>query len=360
MIEPLNKRLEFLKENLSELRRLLNIDDKREEIKSLQVEMSENRFWNEQKSANKKVERLKRIKADVDNWQDLNDKINDLEDLTGLSDSSYEKELVKEVTAIEERVEKFRLKTLLSGKFDQAPAYVEINAGAGGTEACDWVEMLFRMYFRWAEEKKFKIKVIDELRGEEAGYKNITFLVDGVLSYGYLKSERGVHRLVRISPFDANKRRHTSFASVAVYPEIKDDVAVDIKSDEIKVDTFKAGGCGGQHVNVTDSAVRITHLPTGIVVSCQNERSQHQNKQVALAVLAAKLYELKESERKEELSKMTGNKRKIEWGSQIRSYVLCPYLLVKDHRTNFEDHDAWSVLDGDLDGFMITYLKSNV
>jgi peptide chain release factor 2 len=246
---------------------------------------------------------------------------------------------------------------IFSGKFDKANAIVEINSGAGGTEACDWASMLFRMYYRWAEDKKFKLNVLNEVRGEEAGIKSITFFIQGSRAYGLLRSERGVHRLVRISPFDSNKRRHTSFASVDILPEIKEDIEIGIKSEDLRIDTYRASGAGGQHVNVTDSAVRITHVPSGIVVACQNERSQHQNKQSAIKILKAKLYELKEKENKTELEKMAGQKQRIEWGSQIRSYVLHPYLLVKDHRTNLEVHDARAVLDGKLDGFMYAYLN---
>jgi peptide chain release factor 2 len=235
---------------------------------------------------------------------------------------------------------------------------VEINSGAGGTEACDWSNMLFRMYVKWAESKGFKLKVLDELRAEEAGIKSITFFIEGRRAYGLLRSERGVHRLVRISPFDANKRRHTSFASVDVLPEIKEDIEIEIKPEDLRIDTFRSSGAGGQHVNVTDSAVRITHLPSGIVVSCQNERSQHQNKYTAMKILKAKLYEIKEKENRKELEKVTGKKQKIEWGSQIRSYVLHPYLLVKDHRTNTEEHNARAVLDGQIDEFIYAYLRS--
>ena len=263
----------------------------------------------------------------------------------------------KETKKFEENLEKIKLKVLFNEKFDDSNAIVELNSGAGGTEACDWASMLFRMYFRWAEDKKFKFNVLDEVKGEEAGIKNITFLIEGIRAYGMLKSERGVHRLVRVSPFDANKRRHTSFASVDVLPEIREDIDIEIKPEELEIITCRASGAGGQHVNKTDSAVRITHLPTGIVVGCQNERSQHQNKQVALRVLKAKLYELKEEEKKKNLEKISGTKQRIEWGSQIRSYVLYPYLLVKDHRTDLENHDAWGVLDGKLDDFIYAYLK---
>jgi peptide chain release factor 2 len=322
--------------------------------------MSAPSFWDNQKGANRTVEELKILKDDVDAWSALSGRLSDVRELLELSDSSLDEELHKEVAFLSTELERFRLRMLFRGKFDAANAIIEINSGAGGTEACDWAQMLLRMYTRWAENKRFSARIIDEVRGEEVGYRSVTFIIEGKLAYGHLTSETGVHRLVRISPFDANKRRHTSFASVAVYPEVKDDVEIEIKPEEIKVDTFRAGGAGGQHVNVTDSAVRVTHIPTGLVVSCQNERSQHQNKHNALRVLKAKLYELYQEQRKKDINKLSGQKRRIEWGSQIRSYVLCPYLLVKDHRTNHEEHNAKAVLDGNLDDFMITYLKQRM
>ena len=358
MQDELIKRVQALDKALQDLGRILEINNKTEMISSLQLQMARDEFWNNQKEAGIVVGKLKIFKNDVDSWNSLKSKVDDARDLIELSDASLEAEIVAEVNSLEKKLDNFRLKVLLNGEFDSADAIIEINSGAGGTEACDWAGMLFRMYFRWAQRKGFEVKVINEVRGEEAGIKSITFLLLGRMAYGYLKSERGVHRLVRISPFDSNKRRHTSFASVAVYPRIKDDISVEIKHDDLRIDTFRASGAGGQHVNKTDSAVRITHIPTGLVVSCQNERSQYQNKHMALSVLKAKLYELSRIERKENMNKISGQKRKIEWGSQIRSYVLCPYLLVKDHRTNIEKHDALAVLDGDLDTFITGYLKS--
>ncbi len=356
-MEDFPRRIKDLHREISEFKKILNIEGKRAEIDRLQVKMSESSFWDNPKEASATVARLKLLKDDVEGWDELNQRVSDIEELLQVAEPSDLKEVEEELKALEEAVSIFRLRVLLQGKFDASDAIVEINAGAGGTEACDWVQMLFRMYVRWAEKRRFKVKVIDELRGDEAGYKNITFLVEGRYAYGFLSSEKGVHRLVRISPFDANKRRHTSFASVDVIPDIKDDISLDIDPKDLKIETYRASGHGGQHVNVTDSAVRITHIPTGIVASCQNERSQYQNKQTAMAVLKAKLYEFKERQRKAELEKISGEKRKIEWGSQIRSYILCPYLLVKDHRTNFEEHDAWKVLDGEIDGFINAFLK---
>lgn len=360
MSDEQTKKINIFEKEVTEFKGILDIDKKKEEIAGLQLKMSQNSFWKNQKEANLSVERLKNLKYYVDTWSLLSEKINDLKDLLQIADNSYQKELIKEFKSLEKFLEKFRLQVLLSGKFDDSNAILEINSGAGGTEACDWAQILFRMYFRWAEIKGYKLTVFSEVRGDEAGFKNISFSISGKLAYGLLKSEKGVHRLVRISPFDSNKRRHTSFASVDVIPEVKDDITIDIKPEDLRIDTYRASGAGGQHINVTDSAVRITHISSGIVVSCQNERSQHQNKHLALKVLKARLYEKEEQTRKAELDKMSQQKRKIEWGSQIRSYVLCPYVLVKDHRTNFENYDAKSVLDGKIDGFIENYLKSNI
>jgi peptide chain release factor 2 len=357
MIEDLSKEIMALTEEIELLGKLLGVKEKRKQVDGLQLKMSEQNFWDDQKAATGIVGELKNIKSDVDDWDDLRQKLDDLRDLLSLGDVSLEPEIIKEAESLRKECDKMRLRILFSQKFDGANAIVEINSGAGGTEACDWAGMLFRMYFRWAEDKKCRLKVLNEVRGEETGIKNITFLIEGTRVYGFLKSERGVHRLVRISPFDSNKRRHTSFASVDVIPEIKEDIEIDIKPEELRIDTFRSSGAGGQHVNVTDSAVRITHLSTGIVVSCQNERSQHQNRIQAMNVLKAKLYARKEEENKKELDGMAGKKQRIEWGSQIRSYVLHPYLLVKDHRTDFQDHDAWGVLDGKIDDFCYAYLK---
>ncbi len=262
-----------------------------------------------------------------------------------------------ELNNLEEQVENLYIQTLLNGKFDANNAIVKIHSGAGGTEACDWVQMLFRMYTMWAKTQDFKLDVVDTLDGDGAGYKSVTFTVSGYNAYGYLKSEIGVHRLVRISPFDANKRRHTSFASVEVMPEVTDDNSVDIKADDIRVDTFRSSGAGGQHVNKTDSAIRITHFPTGIVVTCQNERSQIQNRETAMKLLVSKLVALKEEENRKEALKLKGDSKKIEWGSQIRSYVFCPYTMVNDHRTNLKLSSVQSVMDGNIQPLILEYLK---
>ena len=358
-MQDANNKIKEFKEELKSLEELLKIGLKKQNITALQSKMSEPNFWQNQKEASKIIEELKSAKGDVDDWDLLNNKLNELDEFVQIADSSYEGDVNKEAKKLEDNFEKLKLRVLFCDKFDSASAILEINAGAGGTEACDWVSILFRMYFRFAERMKFKFSVLDELKGEEAGIKNITFFIEGLRAYGLLKSERGVHRLVRISPFDANKRRHTSFASVNILPEIKDEVDIEIKPEDIEMETCRSSGAGGQHVNKTESAVRIRHLPTGIVVGCRNERSQHQNKAVALSVLKAKLYERNEEAKQKNLDKVSGEKRKIEWGSQIRSYVLYPYLLVKDHRTDLESHDAWGVLDGKIEDFIYAYLKQS-
>ena len=356
IMEELKKKLNLLCSKMEGLRKTLRIEIKSARIKELQTIMAESAFWADPKSAAVVLEELKEIKCDVDSWAALNHRLIELGELISLKDDSLEREIEGELTKCAEEVDFLRLQLLFSDKFDNCNAILEINSGAGGTEACDWASMLFRMYFRWSENKKFKFKILNEVKGEEAGLKNITFIITGPRAYGLIKSEVGVHRLVRISPFDSNKRRHTSFASVDVIPEIKEDIEIEIQPEELKIDTYRASGAGGQHVNVTDSAVRITHLPTNIVVCSQNERSQHQNKHTAMKILKSKLYKLKEEENRQEMEKISGNKQKIEWGSQIRSYVLHPYLMVKDHRTSAEMGDAWGVLDGKLDKFIYSYL----
>jgi peptide chain release factor 2 len=322
--------------------------------------MSESGFWQDTQNSTKVVQELKELKSYVEPWVAQYKKYEELKELieiTDKNDEAFLKQIKRDLESLSRETQDLELKTILSGEFDKNNAIVSINAGAGGTEACDWANMLFRMYSRWTQSKGYKLQTIDLLPGEEAGIKNVTFRVSGHLAYGYLKSENGVHRLVRISPFDANKRRHTSFASVEVIPEIEDNIRLDIKDEELKIDTFRSSGPGGQHVNVTDSAVRITHLPTGIVVQCQNERSQHQNKHTAMKILKAKLYEIERRKQQEKLSRHSGVKQKIEWGSQIRSYVMHPYSMVKDHRTETETGNVESVMDGNIDMFIESYLK---
>jgi len=272
-------------------------------------------------------------------------------------DQSLSEEVEEELRSIGSALKEMEMQVLLNGPYDRNNAIVSLHAGAGGTEAQDWVDMLFRMYTRWAESKKMKVEIADHLPGEEAGTKSITALIKGEYAYGYLKAERGVHRLVRISPFDASGRRHTSFASVEVIPEIEEDDEIEINPSDIKIDTFRASGAGGQHVNKTDSAVRITHFPTGIVVQCQNERSQHANRLAAMKILRAKLFELKRQERERKLAEQRGEQQEIGWGNQIRSYVFQPYTMVKDHRTNVETGNVESVMDGNIDPFILAYLQ---
>ncbi len=316
-------------------------------------------FWADKEKASQIISEFKEVKNKYEAWMSLSSKINDVGELLELSaeDASILEELNKDLASIRRELEDFEIRIILSGKFDKNSAILNINAGAGGTEACDWAGMVFRMYSRWAEKKNYRLRVTDILSGDEAGIKNITFLVEGSYAYGYLKSERGVHRLVRISPFDANRRRHTSFVSVDVIPQIGKEIDLNIDPKDLKIETFRASGHGGQHVNMTDSAVRIIHLPTGISAQCQNERSQFQNKQMAMAVLKSRLYKKMLDDKKKEIEGISGEKSKIEWGSQIRSYVLHPYLMVKDHRTNAETSNANAVLDGDLDLFINSFLK---
>lgn len=325
--------------------------------------MAEPGFWNDTKKANDKIKELKVLKAMLDPWSEVSRGLADAKELFGLvekSDTDSIRHIEEEITALETKLSSIEFKSLLGKPEDKNNAILSINAGAGGTESCDWVSMLLRMYCKWAAAGRFEVQQIDLLSGEGAGVKNITVIIKGPYAYGYLKSESGVHRLVRISPFDANRRRHTSFASVDVIPEISDDIKIDIKESDLRIDTYRSSGKGGQHVNVTDSAVRITHLPTGIVAQCQNERSQHKNRTMAMKVLKARLYEVEMEKKKKELEKQYAQKQKIEWGSQIRSYVMHPYSLVKDHRTGHQTSNVQAVMDGDLDDFMEAYLKLKV
>jgi len=321
--------------------------------------MSQPNFWNDNARSNKFMQELKNLKASVEPFQKSLKQLGELKEMVDLAkeDEEFMKHVHEELTELEKEISRLEIQTILGGQFDKNNAILSINAGAGGTESCDWANMLLRMYTRWVDAKGFKPEVVDILPGEEAGIKNVTVRVEGMMAYGLLKSEKGVHRLVRISPFDANKRRHTSFASVDVIPEIEDDVEIEIKPEDIRVDVFRSSGPGGQSVNTTDSAVRITHLPTGLVVQCQNERSQLQNRQTAMKLLRAKLYERKQREQEERMAKEYGNKQKIEWGSQIRSYVMHPYNMVKDHRTEAETGNVTAVMDGEIDIFIESFLR---
>jgi peptide chain release factor 2 len=322
--------------------------------------MAQPDFWERDGESQKILKERSEILDRITPWVQERKELEEIEILLQLveeeEDEREARELLQRVEKTEETIKQMEFRRMLGGENDPNNAIVSINAGAGGTEAQDWVEMLLRMYLRWAEKKGFKPEIIDILTGEEAGLKNVTFTVTGPYAYGYLKAESGIHRLVRISPFDAGARRHTSFASVFVFPEVPEDIKIEIDEKDLKVDTYRASGAGGQHVNKTDSAVRITHLPTGIVVQCQNERSQHKNKATALKLLKARLYEKELKEKEERFQELQSAKKEIAWGSQIRSYVVHPYKMVKDHRTNKVIHDVDRVMDGDLDEFMKAYL----
>lgn len=321
--------------------------------------MAQPNFWNQSDTSSKLVRDLKYLKSCVDPYQKSVKKLEDLKELTTISDGDEEfsRQLEDELLSLQKEVSALEIQSFLSGPFDRNNAILSINAGAGGTESCDWANMLLRMYTRWADNKGFSAKTTDILAGEEAGVKNVTLSIEGEMAYGFLKGEKGVHRLVRISPFDSNRRRHTSFASVDVIPEIEDDIEVEINADDLRIDIFRSSGPGGQSVNTTDSAVRITHIPTNIVAQCQNERSQLQNKQMAMKILRARLHEKKLKEQEERMAKEYGKKQKIEWGSQIRSYVMHPYSLVKDHRTQVETGNVSKVMDGDFNLFTEAYLR---
>lgn len=323
--------------------------------------MNQENFWNDADNAGKVLKKIKALKSKVDNINSLKKEYEDLEVLIELGMEAQDESVIPEVedsfSMLKDDVENLRIETLLNGQYDRNNAIFTIHSGAGGLEAQDWAEMLLRMYTRWAEKKGYEVSVLDMLRDYEAGIKSATLLVEGDNAYGYLKSEKGVHRLVRISPFDAAGKRHTSFASVDVMPELDDDVKIDISEEDLKIDTYRSSGAGGQHVNKTESAVRITHIPTGIIVQCQNERSQHSNREMAMKMLASKLLEIKEQEQKDKIDDIKGEYREIAWGSQIRSYVFHPYNMVKDHRTNEETGNVGAVMDGELDNFINAYLK---
>ncbi len=339
---------------------IFDLDNLNRQIKELDEELSKQELWEDQDKAQTKLKERSRIQAEIQNWSQ---KEKDLEEVLILGEFVREtedqkdlEELIGRVNSLDQELGRYEIERMLSGENDNANAIVYINAGAGGTEAQDWAEMLLRMYLRWAERKGFETQVVDILPGEEAGIKNVTFLVKGPHAYGYLKCENGIHRLVRISPFDANNRRHTSFASLYAYPELAEDIDVEIRDEDLKVDTFRSSGPGGQHVNKTESAIRITHIPTGIVVQCQNERSQHKNRAIAMAILRSRIYEIEKKKQEEKMNSLEKEKKDIAWGSQIRSYTLHPYKLIKDHRTKTEIHNADAVLDGEIDPFIKAYL----
>ena len=353
--------LQSLKSKVDELLKTVDINSLKKEYESLKEKTMEPNFWDNSENSVSVLSKLKNIEKKINKYNHLEAEVNNLietnEFLKLENDEELSNNLLSETNAISDTISQLEMQSLFKGKYDNNDAIVTIHPGAGGTESHDWAEMLYRMYSRWAFQNDFVLEELDILEGEEAGIKSVTFLVKGEQAYGYLKSEHGVHRLIRISPFDSNSRRHTSFASVEVLPEITEDVELDINPDDLRIDTYRASGAGGQHINKTSSAVRITHIPTNIVVQCQNQRSQLQNKETCMKMLKSKLLDLKEKENKEKIEDLKGVQMDIAWGSQIRSYVFCPYTMVKDHRTNYETGNVQSVMDGNLNPFMLEYLK---
>ena len=349
------------KEPMKELGLSLSLSHKHEQIKELESEMREEDFWNNPDKAQEVTKKLKNLKDTVSAYHALEMTLDDVSTMIELGNEENDASVIPEIEELlgefEIEFDNLKIQTLLSGEYDKNNAIVTLHAGAGGTESCDWAGMLYRMYSKWADSHGFKTEVLDYLDGDEAGIKSITFEVNGENAYGYLKSEKGVHRLVRISPFNAAGKRQTSFASCDVMPDIEEDLSVEIADEDIRIDTYRSSGAGGQHINKTDSAIRITHIPTGVVVQCQNERSQHKNKDKAMQMLKAKLYMLKQQENEEKISGIRGEVKDIAWGNQIRSYVLQPYTMVKDHRTGASSGNAGAVLDGDIDLFISAYLR---
>lgn len=355
------QKINALRPSLDGLGKALRLDEAKAQLARLEEETGKEGFWSDLQNSQKVLRETKALQRKIDIYEKLSRAWSDLATLCKMgaeeNDESLIAEVEEELAAFSTALETARLEAMLSGEHDGCPAIMSFHAGAGGTEAQDWAQMLYRMYTRWAERHKMKYKLLDWQDGEEAGMKSASLQIDGENAYGLLKSENGVHRLVRISPFDASGRRHTSFAAIEVTPLISDDVEIEIKPEDMKVDTYRSSGAGGQHVNKTESAIRITHLPTGLIVACQMERSQHQNREVAMRMLRSKLLEIKEREHLDKIDDIKGEQMKIEWGSQIRSYVFMPYTLVKDNRTNFESGNINAVMDGDLDGFIEAYLQ---
>lgn len=361
--EQLKLRLTGNEQEIKDLKDAIAYDKLTREIEELEQKCSAPGFWDDTENSQKVLQHTGKLKNKVETYENLVSSYDDLLVLIDMGDEENDLSLVEEIgnsiDELESSIASLRLQTLLTGEYDQNNAILTFHAGAGGTEAMDWVSMIVRMYTRWSERHGFSVKVLDFLDGDEAGLKSAVVLIEGENAYGYLKSESGIHRLVRVSPFDASGRRHTSFASVEVMPEISDDVEIEIREEDIKMDVFRSSGAGGQHINKTSSAVRLTHIPTGIVVACQNERSQFQNRDQAMKMLKSKLLEIKEREHLEKIEDIKGVQKEIAWGSQIRSYVFMPYTMAKDHRTSFESGNINAVMDGDLDGFINAYLKAD-
>lgn len=342
---------------------LFDLQGLKDEMKELEKETVQDGFWNDAQMAKEHFEKFKYLKNKVEKFENINKDIKDINEMLELSEeelTDYADEIISSISKIRKDVNNFKLESLLSGEYDKNNAIVSIHAGAGGTEAQDWASMLYRMYERWAKEEKFDMEILDENRDGEAGFKSITLMIKGMNAYGFLKSEKGIHRLVRISPFDASKRRHTSFAGVEVFPELTDDESIEINPKDLRIDTYRSTGAGGQHVNTTDSAVRITHIPTGVTVQCQNERSQIKNRETAMKMLTAKLMQIADEEKREKIEDIQGKYSQIAWGQQIRSYVFHPYSMVKDHRTGCETGNVQKVLDGEIDEFIDAYLNQNM
>lgn len=360
--EELCLKLGGMRPQLEELKEALDLEGAKKEIAQLEEKTAQTGFWDDMANSQNILRRMSSLKSRIENYDRLSDSYDDAMTLCELGNEEEDLSLFEEaseaVKAFSDELESQTLSTLLTGDYDSKNAILTFHAGAGGTEAQDWAEMLLRMYSHWAERHGYKYTTLDYLDGDEAGIKSASIMVEGINAYGYLKSEAGVHRLVRVSPFDSSGRRHTSFASLEVMPEISDDIEVEIRPEDIKVDTYRSSGAGGQHVNTTDSAVRITHIPTGVVTACQNERSQHQNREVAMKMLKSKLIEIKEREHLEHIEDIKGVQKEIAWGSQIRSYVFMPYTMAKDHRTGYEVGNINAVMDGDIDGFINAYLKA--
>lgn len=341
-----------------------DLDQNKERIKELELQMANPNFWNDQENAQKVIEETNRLKGKVSTLEQMSEQLENLEVLYALVKEEEEQELFedlsKEAKKLNTTINDFELEMLLSEPYDENNAILELHPGAGGTESQDWASLLLRMYQRWAEHKKYTVETLNYLPGDEAGVKSVTLLIKGHNAFGYLKAEKGVHRLVRISPFDSSGRRHTSFVSCEVSPEISDDIDIEVRSEDLKIDTYRSSGAGGQHVNVTDSAVRITHEPTGIIVTCQSGRSQIKNREDAMKMLKSKLYQLEEEKKREEISEIRGEQKEIGWGSQIRSYVFHPYSMIKDHRTSLDIGNVQSVMDGNIDPFIDAYLRSQM
>ncbi|WP_303162155.1 peptide chain release factor 2 [Ruminococcus champanellensis] len=362
LLDELRVELVGYRPQLKELGDVLQVARAQSELDDLRIQVTYDGFWDDAEKSQKVMQKIRKLENTVDKFRHLNQKLEDTIALIDLcmeeDDDSSNEEILQDVESFKEELEAEKLSTLLTGEYDGSNAILTFHAGAGGTEAQDWAQMLYRMYNRWAERHDFKVSLLDYLDGDEAGLKSASMLVEGQNAYGFLKSEAGVHRLVRVSPFDASGRRHTSFAALEVMPEIDDSMEVDIRPEDVKMDVFRSSGAGGQHINKTSSAVRLTHIPTGIVVSCQTQRSQFQNRDFAMKMLRSKLVEIKEREHLEKISDIKGVQKEIAWGAQIRSYVFMPYTLAKDHRTGFENGNISAVMDGDLDGFINAYLKA--